>query len=519
MSDAASTTIQTTMAPTASKSYASSTISFITPPVVETGNSQAQTVSATSSGLPQSQPTTTSAQAINTLDNASASASSSLVSSRPALVEIPAQNTYQFAAVTKASTTSGAPRPSSTVNYPIAQNGNAAMASGFNQIYKTMSETSSCDASNTNQAFSCISGELAQCQNDGTYVLKSCPMGQSCYALPLPSGQPGISVECAVPSDAASRLAAQPSAPSAAVSAATKAASTVQSPATHSSENVQGGLVVGGFNGRTTTNVQQQAQTAASSPPAESSSNSQSTSLTPLTSVTMPPARGADQTLATLAQLQTTTPTTPASQAANAGTLDRSSPSQAATEASVTPSSLLVNTKPTAQSPTSYLTEASTTTGASQASKAKPNDEHSASKISTALSGPLFSVLSPDSPSSAPARQAEHQAQSTVSSSSIPTPQSSAIAQELPAAAKDIPETTPTKNAQPAGITIVPLNPNTQQNNINNGPGGKSSPGSNNPGGNFINEKVAISSAGNNPIYITVTTTVTTTAFQAVATA
>lgn len=80
------------------------------------------------------------------------------------------------------------------------------MADGFNQIYKSLNVASTCNANDNNQAVSCISGELAQCQADGTYVLKSCPDGQSCYALPKASGSTGVSVECAVPSDAAAQL-------------------------------------------------------------------------------------------------------------------------------------------------------------------------------------------------------------------------------------------------------------------------------------------------------------------------
>jgi hypothetical protein len=59
---------------------------------------------------------------------------------------------------------------------------------------------------------------------------KSCPMGRSWYALPL-SGKSAVSVECAVSSDAVSRLAAHPSfSPS--TWAAPQAPSTIQQPAT-----------------------------------------------------------------------------------------------------------------------------------------------------------------------------------------------------------------------------------------------------------------------------------------------
>ena len=515
---------QTTAVSITSNSYAQSTPSFVVPPVVENDQSQAQSSGGTSSEVSHSQPTT-STGATNGLNNAIASASASsastsLASTAP-LVEIPATNTYQFAAVTVASTTSGAPKPSATVQYPNAQNGNAAMASGFNQIYKTLSETSSCDATDTNQAFSCISGELAQCQSDGTYVLKSCPQGQSCYALPLPSGQTGISVECAVPGDAASRLAAQPSATSSAVSAVSQASSTAQGPSTQNTQNYQGGFVVGGFNTPITKSVQQQTQATASLPSAEADSNSQTETSIPQKSATTPSTRTASQTFATSTTLQKAVSATTASQAENVDALNQSSASQqTATEAPVTAASHIPSAKPEDQFPSSQVTtvvkpveqpstsqktmEVSPTTPVSQVKNTKSENSPSATVTTsndsspTAVPGPLFSVLNP-SPSSTPAEQ-DHQAQ--------PTP-TSILA--LPAAAKDIPEGTPTKGAGPAGVTIVPTTPPLA---TNNNSGNNSPPGIN----NVVNEKVVVNSSGNSPIYITVTTTVTTTAHDPVAT-
>lgn len=485
--------------------------------MVGNDESQAQSSGGTFSEVSHSQPAT-STQATDGLDSAVETASASLASTSLAstapLVEIPASNTYQFAAVTVAST-SGAPKPSSTVQYPNAQNGNAAMASSFNQIYKTMSETSSCDAGDTNQAFSCISGELAQCQSDGTYVLKSCPQGQSCYALPLPSGQTGISVECAIPGDAAARLADQPSATSPAVSAVSEAPSTVQGPATPTTPSVQGGYVVGGFN-TPTTSVQQQAQKTASLPSAEGDSNSQVETAISQTSATTTSAQTADQSSATSTTLQKAVPVT-------------NSASQAATEAPATTASQIPSAKPVDQFPTSQLTtvakpveqsstsqdtmEISPTTAASQfkntKSESQPSETVTTTKDSppTPVSGPLFSVLTPDA-SSIPAEQDDQ-----------PQPTATSVA-ALPAAAKDIPETTPTAGAHQAGVTIVPMTPPSANNNDNNNPGNNGPAGINNPGvNNVVEEKVVANSAGNSPIYITVTTTVTTTAYNSVATA
>ena len=99
---------------------------------------------------------------------------------------------------------SSAPAPTATAKYPTAEGGNLAMANGFNNVYAILNESSSCIPSDPNQAYACISGEIAECQADETYVLKSCPRFQSCYALPKPSGSTGVVVQCADPSYAAS---------------------------------------------------------------------------------------------------------------------------------------------------------------------------------------------------------------------------------------------------------------------------------------------------------------------------
>ena len=500
-----------------STSNTQSTPAFVAPPVVGNDESLVQSSTGTSSEASYSQPAT-STKATDGLDGAAGTASASpastsLASTAP-LIEIPASNTYQFAAVTVAST-SGAPKPSSTVQYPNAQNGNAAMASGFNQIYQTLSETSSCDAGNTNQAFSCISGELAQCQSDGTYVLKSCPQGESCYALPLPSGQSGISVECAVPSDAAARLAGQSSATSPVVSAVSEASSTVQGPATQTTQGIQGGDVVGGFNSPTTS-VLQQAQKTASLLSAEGDSNSQAETAVSQTPATTPSARTANQPSVTSTTLQkvvsvpasasqaaTEAPVTTAPQTPSAKPVDQFSASQPTTVA-----------KPVEQLSTSQNTmEISPTTAASQPQNTKPGNQPSVTVTTrkdsspTPVPGPLFSVLTQE-PSSIPA-EPDDQSQPTATSILA-----------LPAAAKNTPEITPTAGGHQGGVTIVPMTPpgsanNNDNNNNNSGNNGPANPG----GNNFVEEKVAVNSSGNTPIYITVTTTVTTTAYNSVATA
>ena len=103
------------------------------------------------------------------------------------------------------------PAPTGTAKYPTAAEGNTAMASGYNEVYKSLGEDSACDPADPSQAYACVMGEIAECQSDQTYVLKSCPRGQSCYALPKPSGLTGVVVQCAVPSDAFSILNGLPS--------------------------------------------------------------------------------------------------------------------------------------------------------------------------------------------------------------------------------------------------------------------------------------------------------------------
>ena len=123
---------------------------------------------------------------------------------------------------------SNSPVPTGTVKYPTAENGNAAMAADYNSIYKTLNTDTPCNASDPSQAYVCIDGETAECQSDGTYVLKSCPSLQSCYALPKASGLTGVVVQCAVPSDAQSILAGLSSSTASPVAVTSQPAQTLQ---------------------------------------------------------------------------------------------------------------------------------------------------------------------------------------------------------------------------------------------------------------------------------------------------
>ena len=191
--------------------------------------------------------TTTSVPTLST-DNAS-QAPSAMVIPVPissGLVQISAASggaAEEFAPVTL---NPSSPAPTGTVKYPTAENGNAAMAAVFNSIYKTLNTDTPCNPSDPSQAYVCVDGETAECQSDGTYVLKSCPSLQSCYALPKASGSVGVVVQCAVPSDAQSILAGLPSSTASPVSVTSQPAQTSQAEGDLSqvtpSENMQNPL-------------------------------------------------------------------------------------------------------------------------------------------------------------------------------------------------------------------------------------------------------------------------------------
>ena len=164
---------------------------------------------------------------------------------------------------------SNSPAPTGTVKYPTAENGNAAMAADFNSIYKTLNTDTPCNPSDPSQAYVCVDGETAECQSDGTYVLKSCPRLQSCYALPKASGLTGIVVQCAVPSDAQSILAGLSSSTAGPVAVTSQPAQTLQA---------EGGL----SQVTPSVNVQNPVQTVTSS---SSQATIQSQTMTPTTTV------------------------------------------------------------------------------------------------------------------------------------------------------------------------------------------------------------------------------------------
>ena len=201
------------------------------------------------------------------------------------LVQISAASggaTEEFAPVTLHS---NSPAPTGTVKYPMTESGNAAMAADFNSIYKTLNTDTPCNPSDPSQAYVCVDGETAECQSDGTYVLKSCPPLQSCYALPKASGLTGIVVQCAVPSDAQSILAGLSSSTAGHLAVTSQPAQTLQA---------EGGL----SQVTPSVNVQNPVQTVTSSSSAQATIQSQT--MAPTTTVlavtaTPPQNQGSDR--------------------------------------------------------------------------------------------------------------------------------------------------------------------------------------------------------------------------------
>ena len=138
-------------------------------------------------------------------------------------------------------------------NTPAGDNGNIAMALGFNSVWATMDAQSPCDANDKNQAVACVSGQYAQCSG-GKYIMTACPQGQQCFALPLSKDFRGVTVQCANLQDARKQLgqtpSASPSTPTSTLSTSSKSqqpsvpkptvtstsSATVQSPAVGSAQ-------------------------------------------------------------------------------------------------------------------------------------------------------------------------------------------------------------------------------------------------------------------------------------------
>ena len=482
-----------------------------------------------------SAPTPTSASS-RILSNAYSQASSSpaIVSSSSPAVQFAPSNSAEFAPVTAASSLATATLTG--VQYPGTQGGSRAMATAYNEIYKKLDETSTCNPNDSNQANVCISGELASCQADGTYVLKSCPDGQSCYALPRVSGGTGVDVTCAVPSDAAAKLSGQ-SETSNKVAAASQATVNSQSAATPVTSNAQ--------------SLSTFPETESVQIPVQRLSTSSQATITPAsqTQVSSVPFGGsvsastnADNMQYSGNRIQSASSTMKnyQSQLESPTTTTGSQPTSSTQVASSEQSIQTLQSFPSAQAtqhtqeaqPTSSSSPLSSTSVPSQpasqfSSNAALETASPTTSATIADGGPLFS-LPPSTPkdasqqaqptassastqetsiaASSPSLRAQEQPARSTETSQAPTPHTTQAAPEATQPTETAAASKPTSNVDGGGIHIVP----------EGGANSASAPSTTAAAG--ANEKLAVQNAAQNtpnpnasgtPIYITVTVTTT----------
>lgn len=389
------------------------------------------------------------------------------------LVQVLAASSDTFAPVTL---NPNSPMPTGTGKYPTAEKGNTAMAAGFNSVYKTLTVDSPCNPRDPNEAYACVDGEIAECQSDETYVLKSCFQGQSCYALPNASGSTGIVVQCAVPSDAYSVLAG--------LSSPTAAPAAVTSQPTQVSQ-AEGGLSQTIQSASTQNSIQP--GTSSSSVPA--TVESQTTAPTATVSVmTTAPSHDQGPDQVNRATVSTTSSSSAAQeavqsqpQALNSPLLAGTATAQQINDPNLFTSSPISVTSSSASSTTpAILTSSSTSDTSPSVSSTTPAVE--------TIPNALFAVVT--GPQSEPTSTRETSKQSslpTSQTSQTPIKISSAMPSQAdpdkPQAAEVVSASTSTSSTDGATITFAPT-------------------------GLPVNEKVAV---GNGQATVTVTVTVTTT--------
>ena len=198
-------------------------------------------------------------------------------------------NTQQSSHSTLASPAVAGSQQSATASTTSgAENGNAAMALGFNSVFASMNPESPCDANNKNEAVACVNGQYAVCTN-GKYTLAACPQGQQCFALPLSKDFQGITVQCASLKEASQRLGQNPASPAAATpsesatSSSSSATPSTTSPETSSSKTSFAGQQPTTASERSTktTPTQLISQTASESQATKSSQHSTTSSDAP----------------------------------------------------------------------------------------------------------------------------------------------------------------------------------------------------------------------------------------------
>lgn len=358
------------------------------------------------------------------------------------------------------------PAPTGTAKYPTAENGNTAMAAGFNSVYKTLNEDSLCNPGDPNQAYACVDGEIAECQSDNSYVLKSCPQRQSCYALPKASGSTGIVVQCAVPSEAYSMLAGLTSSTAGPVAVTSQSAQVLQ---------VEGGL----SQATQSLSAQNPVQPVTSSTSAQATIQSQSMALTPaLLAVTTTPSQDQGSDAINKATVSTTTSSTSVQSASQTASQSQSQAHGSPVFALTTTAQQVHDSNPLSSPPISDTSPSIPSTTAAVLS----------------IPQALFAVVT--APENNPASSSETSKQTSVPISqasqsypgiSTPVIQSSAMSPQANLDSLQVTEasitSTSTSSADAAAITFAPT-------------------------GLRVNEKVAV---GNGQATVTVTVTVTTT--------
>lgn len=436
------------------------------------------------------------ASAMTSTSDASSQVSTSVVVPVPissGLVQVLAASSDTFAPVTL---NPNSPMPTGTGKYPTAEKGNTAMAAGFNSVYKTLTVDSPCNPRDPNEAYACVDGEIAECQSDETYVLKSCFQGQSCYALPNASGSTGIVVQCAVPSDAYSVLAGL-SSPTAASAAVTSQPAQVSQAEGGLSQTIQ------------SASTQNSIQPGTSSSSVPATVESQTTAPTATVSVmTTAPSHDQGPDQVNRATVSTTSSSSAAQeavqsqpQALNSPLLAGTATAQQINDPNLFTSSPISVTSSSASSTTpAILTSSSTSDTSSSVSSTMPAVVTSSSTSDTSPSvssttpavetipNALFAVVT--GPQSEPTSTRETSKQSslpTSQTSQTPIKISSAMSSQAdpdkPQAAEVVSASTSTSSTDGATITFAPT-------------------------GLPVNEKVAV---GNGQATVTVTVTVTTT--------
>ena len=334
------------------------------------------------------------------------------------------------------------------------------MATGFNQVYKKLDVTSQCNPNDVNQATACVAGELASCQSDGTYVLKSCPNGQSCYALPKSSGATGVNVECAVPSDAAAQLSGESDAGND-VAAASKVTSIPQT-----TEQPVGGNVQSPSKLPETESVQVPVQKlsssqAATTPPSLTGATTATSSAATLQSISKLPETESVQIPVQRLSSSSPTLTTPLSQAQTHSQVSDAATSPIAEAKSIQPSTQVLQSSSQAiasaisqqKSPTAIAeTQAPVSTQASSSKQAVPTLQSFPPVQATQQSQQAAPISSSSGPSSTPVQtQTVNPVQSGAESRTASAASSASIADGGPLF--QLPTTTQQPAEPPAQVT------------------------------------------------------------------